>query len=235
MDTILFLIVLFISNVLQTITGFAGTVLAMPPSMILLGMDNAKVVLSAMAWMSGLLITIQNYKNINKKELLKMSIIMLLGMIVGIQIYKFLPSDTLLTIYGVLVISIGVKNLIIKNDWTPNRIVLSIVLIGAGIIHGMFVSGGALLVVYAVSVLKNKDEFRATVAPIWIILNSYMMISYVIEDMVTRGNLFLIAISIVPLFIAIKLGNYLQSRIKQSTFLRLTYILLIISGAAILV
>ena len=32
MKELLFLFVLFVSNVIQAITGFAGTVLAMPPS-----------------------------------------------------------------------------------------------------------------------------------------------------------------------------------------------------------
>ena len=49
MKDILFLIVLFVSNVIQAITGFAGTVLAMPPSAYLLGLAHAKVVLNAMA------------------------------------------------------------------------------------------------------------------------------------------------------------------------------------------
>lgn len=37
MKDIIFLIVLFIANVIQAITGFAGTVLAMPGIYILLG------------------------------------------------------------------------------------------------------------------------------------------------------------------------------------------------------
>ena len=68
MKEFIFLIVLFIANIIQAITGFAGTVLAMPASMYLLGIDNAKVVLNVMALISGLLIAISSYKSINKKE-----------------------------------------------------------------------------------------------------------------------------------------------------------------------
>lgn len=69
MKEFIFLIVLFIANIIQAITGFAGTVLAMPASMFLLGIDDAKVVLNVMALISGLLIAISSYKSINKKEL----------------------------------------------------------------------------------------------------------------------------------------------------------------------
>ena len=42
---ILFFLILFGANLIQAITGFAGTLLAMPPSMQLLGVDEAKSVL----------------------------------------------------------------------------------------------------------------------------------------------------------------------------------------------
>ena len=80
MKEFIFLIVLFIANIIQAITGFAGTVLAMPASMFLLGIDDAKVVLNVMALISGLLIAISSYKSINKKELLKICTIMIIGM-----------------------------------------------------------------------------------------------------------------------------------------------------------
>ena len=54
MKEFIFLIVLFIANIIQAITGFAGTVLAMPASMFLLGIDDAKVVLNVMALISAL-------------------------------------------------------------------------------------------------------------------------------------------------------------------------------------
>ena len=78
MKEFIFLIVLFIANIIQAITGFAGTVLAMPASMFLLGIDDAKVVLNVMALISGLLIAISSYKSINKKELLKICTIMII-------------------------------------------------------------------------------------------------------------------------------------------------------------
>lgn len=42
----------------------------------------------------------------------------------------------------------------------------AVILIGAGIIHGMFASGGALLVVYLAATYHNKYTFRANVAAV---------------------------------------------------------------------
>ena len=77
----------------RDITGFAGTVLAMPPSVYLLGLDHAKVVLNVMAWLSGLMIAVTGYRHINWKELLKMSAVMLVGMFAGIQICRIVKSE----------------------------------------------------------------------------------------------------------------------------------------------
>lgn len=143
MKELLFLLVLFVSNVIQAITGFAGTVLAMPPSVYLLGLDHAKVVLNVMAWLSGLMIAVTGYRHINWKELLKMSAVMLVGMFAGIQICRIVKSENiLLTIYGIIIVVVALKNLCIHTEKKLPDLILWIVLILAGIIHGMFVSGG---------------------------------------------------------------------------------------------
>ena len=49
------------------------------------------------------------------------------------------------------------------------------VLLGAGVVHGMFVSGGALLVVYAAATFRDKEVFRSTLAAVWVILNGLLM------------------------------------------------------------
>lgn len=235
MKEIIFLFVLFVANVIQAITGFAGTVLAMPPSMYLLGMDNAKVVLNVMALLSGLMIAVMSYHHMNKKELGKICVCMVAGMAIGIQICKAVPSEQiLLVIYGVVILLIAGKNLLCHRQHTLPKALLLVILLLAGVIHGMFVSGGALLVVYAAQVLKDKEEFRATLAPVWVVLNSILLVSQVRQGVFTEGNIRLIVISIIPLFVAIWLGKKLVKKVSQKVFLNLTYVLLLISGLSLI-
>lgn len=223
MKELLFLLVLFVSNVIQAITGFAGTVLAMPPSVYLLGLDHAKVVLNVMAWLSGLIIAVTGYRHINWKELLKMSAVMLVGMFAGIQICRIVKSENiLLTIYGIIIVVVALKNLCIHTEKKLPDLILWIVLILAGIIHGMFVSGGALLVIYATQVLKEKEEFRATVAPVWVVLNFFLMVTQFRSGLVGTADIRLICISILPLLIATWLGKKLVCKVSQKVFLNLT-------------
>ena len=57
---ILVLLILFGANLLQAITGFAGTLISMPPTMKLIGVDEAKALLNAIAQISSLMIC--NYR-----------------------------------------------------------------------------------------------------------------------------------------------------------------------------
>lgn len=234
MKQVVLLLIIFVANIIQGITGFAGTVLAMPVSILLIGMEDAKVILSFMALFSCLMITIQNWKHVLWKEVLRICTFMLLGMAVGLVLYDLAPSDVLLPIYGILVTLIGLQNLVMKKEIPMNRLSLILVLFCAGIIHGMFLSGGALLVIYATFVLKDKTEFRATIAPIWVILNTILIGLYLHDGLITTYNGTLVLASIIPLVIATFLGNRLQKKMKQETFLKLTYILLIVSGVSLL-
>jgi uncharacterized membrane protein YfcA len=74
-----FILVVVLSNVIQCITGFAGTVLAMPFSVMLVGYDVAKPILNMLGVVTSIGVLISDYKAINKKEFFKIIVIMLIG------------------------------------------------------------------------------------------------------------------------------------------------------------
>lgn len=234
-NSIIFIIVVLVTNAIQAITGFAGTLLAMPVSMMLIGVNEAKAILNIMAMLSCFWITIKSRKYINFKELGKITAFMFAGMIIGIQLFKLLPLEFLLYAYAVLIIIIALKGLLIKKKISVPSFIMIIVLLAAGIIHGMFVSGGSLLVVYAVSVLKDKNEFRATIAPVWVILNVFMMFDHINSGYFTKEVTILMLVCIIPLFLGVAIGNKMHEKINQSTFMKLTYILLLASGVLLIV
>ena len=234
MRNILFLIILFTANVIQAITGFAGTLLAMPLSMMLIGVHEAKVILNIMAVLSCLILASKSRKHIQPKILLNIIAWMAVGMVFGIWIFEHLSLNILLPFYAIMIILIALKKLLIKNENKMSKWMLNGVLLAAGIIHGMFVAGGALLVVYASTVLKNKENFRATVAAVWVVLNTGLMISDFVQGYMTPGVIKMAGISILPLLLAIYVGNKIHERIDQKVFMKITYALLLASGISIL-
>lgn len=235
MRNMIFLLVLFVANVVQAVTGFAGTLLAMPPAMMLIGVYEAKVILNIKAFLSCLILAVKNYRNIQWKILFNIIVYMAIGMFAGIWLFERLSFSLLLPAYGVMILLIALKKMFVKKEIKMTGFMLNGILLAAGVIHGMFVSGGALLVVYASAVLKDKENFRATVASVWVVLNTGLMISDILQGYMTSEVMKMTGISILPLFLAIYVGNKIHEKIDQKLFMKITYILLFASGVSILV
>lgn len=231
---ILFVIVVFVANIVEGVTGFAGTMLAMPVSMFLVGVEEAKVVLNIVAIIVSLNIAFRSWREMNRKEVVKISGFMLIGMSVGIYLFSVLPSVVLMKMYGALIICVAIRGLTVKKEMKISNGGLVGVLFLSGVIHGMFLSGGALLVIYAVNALKEKSVIRATLAPVWIILNTLMLIQEWISGRLTGKMLGLTGACVIPVFVAIIIGSALHKRIRQDVFVKLTYALLVISGITLL-
>ena len=113
---ILVFLILFGANLLQAITGFAGTLISMPPTMKLIGVDEAKALLNAIAQISSLMIVITGFRHINWKEFFKMFVLMAAGMVVGMKIFEVFPMQQLLTFYGIMIIVIALDKLFVKKQ-----------------------------------------------------------------------------------------------------------------------
>lgn len=234
MKEILFILIQVIANTIQTITGFAGGPIAMPPSMALVGVGNAKAAITMILWLVTIIVTVQNLKYINPKKLGIMLFFMILGMIPGIWLFDRLPTKILMIVYGLIVVAIGVDKLLRKNSKDLKTPYSYIALLMSGVMQGMFTSGGPFLALYATTAMKDKKEFRATVSSIWAVLNIYLMWNMFRQGMYTGYVMKLAGMSILPVFAAIWIGNKISHKIKQETFLKLVYVLLIVSGGILL-
>ncbi len=243
---ILFFIVVFVSNVIQSITGFAGTVLAMPFSLMLVGYNTAKPILNVLGIVVSLGVIGLNHKSLNKKEFIKIIVIMLVGMVVGTFITRQfeVSAGLLYKLLGVIVIifmCIGVFNSFSekyrkkKKETNEKTSVLAyIVLVASGIVHGMFICGGPLLVVYASEKLKGRDEFRVTVSAVWVVLNTILLFGDIKAGYFNSKLLILLGICIALLFGALWVGNIIFRHINKKWFMILTYVLMGISGLSLL-
>lgn len=235
MELALFLLIIFSTNLIQGITGFAGTVLAMPFAIMIYGIDVAKPSLTILALLAGLLIAVRGYRHIVWKEFFKILVVMFIGVFIGEYIYSFLKTELLLQIFSVFVIAVALMGLLGKKKRELPDLALDLILLLAGVIHGMFVSGGPLLIVYAVKKLPEKNQFRTTVSMIWVALDIYLIIKQAMAGLMTNFTLSVTLWSVPALLIGVFIGNRMAAKMSQEAFLKLSYILLIISGVSLLV
>jgi len=244
LNHILFYLTIFLSNIIQGITGFAGTLLAMPFSLRLVGADIAVPVLNFLGFVSGLYVFLPNRDKVVWGEIKKVVTIMIPFMFLGVLIRERLMEQQriLYLILGVLVIFMAIRGLrdsFLKRDEkdkTPlSDPVMNLILILSGIIHGMFVSGGSLLVIYMAERLDDKTAFRSTLSAVWVILNGILLVTQIFSGDITGEVAMNELIALPVLFLAMYIGSVLFKRMEQRTFLIITYILLIISGISLFI
>ena len=234
MREVLFYLVILFGVFLQASVGF-GTVVTMPLGILLMGLGVTKPVVSFIALLTGLTVLITEYKYINWRELAKMAGVMLVGVLAAQWIAGRMKMNFLLIIYGAVVIGIGVKKLFWPATKPASKAVQNLALAVAGIMQGLFVSGGSFLAVYAVERIPEKQELRATNNALWAILNTVMLTLNFAGGQVDKKLLTMGAIAIIPMFLGTWLGGVFAHRIKQQTFLKIVYVILIASGVVLLI
>lgn len=238
LQEILFYIIILGTNIIQGITGFAGTVLAMPFGIKLVGYGVAKPVLNVLGIISGIYVFIGNRRSVNWKELVKIVVIMTVGILAGVFIKSLLVEEEqiLYMLLGIIVIGLAVKGLFTMEREEKGESEFRIILLPlAGIVHGIFVSGGPLLISYLTTRIRDKISFRATISTVWIFLNTLILLDDVRSGYWTPELMKVQLISIPFLLAGMFIGGVLVKRMSQRKFMKLTYILLIISGISLLV
>lgn len=250
LNTILFLIVILLSNIMHGITGFAGTILAMPFGIMLVGYDVAKPVLNVLAILSGVYILLGRYKKVNWRELIKIVAVMAVGIFGGIYIRGLFAGreQLLYKVLGIFVVVLALQGLYQSLRTVPTQarsvpqqgnrasgLLLDLVLVAAGVVHGMFVAGGPLLTSYMTKKGMDKETFRATISTCWVFLNSLILVSDIQAGLWTPYLLWVQLISIPFLLLAMWIGSKLVARMSQQLFMKITYLLLFVSGISLLV
>ena len=229
----LFLLVVFLSNVVQCVTGFAGTFSAM-----LVGLDTARPVLNVMGLAASVGVVLRFRRSVDKKELVKMLAVALPGMLLGAYL-KTLITDggVLFRILGAIVIVFAVMNFVaflLKKDLAGKSAALGYLFLAAGgVVHGMFVCGGPLIVSYATVKLRENNAFRATLSAVWIVLNAILMAADVWAGAFTAQTWLLTGLCLAVLAGAVLLGNRIASKMSRNAFLIATYVLMLISGVSL--
>ena len=234
MREVLFYLVILFGVLLQASVGF-GTVVTMPLGIQLMGIGLTKPVVTFIALLTGIGVLLKEYTHINWREFAKMAGVMLVGVLVAQWIAGKVKMSFLLVLYGAVVIGIGVKKLFFPAKQQTSKAIQNMALAIAGLMQGLFVSGGSFLAVYAVERMPDKRELRATNNALWVVLNLVMLITYFAGGQMDKQVLTMSAIAIVPMILGVWLGGLFADRLKQQTFLKLVYVVLIASGLVLLI
>ncbi|MCU0669688.1 MAG: sulfite exporter TauE/SafE family protein [Myxococcota bacterium] len=161
-----------------------------------------------------------------------------LGVAIGLAIFERASNDGLRRALGCFVVGVALAELwrmrLAADPMHAPRplppMATRAALLGAGVIHGLFSSGGPLLV-YALGRLPiEKRAFRATLSTVWVVLASALTLAYAWQGRVGPESLLATAALLPVLATAFVVGDWAHHRLDEATFRVLIYLLLIVAG-----
>ncbi|RMA78900.1 sulfite exporter TauE/SafE family protein [Umboniibacter marinipuniceus] len=239
-------VIVFGAFAVGAMTGFGSVVLALSLGALITDIPSLVVILVPLTLVMNLPLAWRNRTHINWRLLFRIILpLMLGGMAIGYWLPQFFEEQFLKIGFACFILLLSGQALIkIKRSLSPRSKEVSSAslpskrqpyVIGiAGIIHGMYATGGPLLVYALAKANHGKAVFRATLVVVWLSLNSVLTLAYLID-----GRLIAQSASIVLLAPAVLagawVGNWLHHRVDEARFLQLVYGLLIIVALILIV
>lgn len=227
------LFILFAYTV-EVVTGFGSIVIALSLGALLLPIAELLPVLVPLNILMTGWISFRYRRHIHWPTLLRLILpLMALGTLGGYFLRPFLGDSLLQLLFGLLIVWFAGRELWrIWNGlmarrhpvWLTNGLMM-----GAGLTHGLFASGGPLLVYALAGVQLEKAAFRATLVAVWFSLNSLLTMMFLFDGSLVAA-LPRLVMYLPLLVLGVVVGEYLHHRFDESRFRQLVFILLLITG-----
>jgi len=229
--------VVLLTHLLEAITGFGCTALAFPFVLMLTSgdMEHTKILLTLLAWALALYFVITKFHSINWKQFAIIATLTGAGLPVGMLLFKNADTLVLTRILGAFIcVSAALQLFHAIADRIEAIIPRYIYLLFGGIAHGAFATGGPLIVLYSAFRIPDKGQFRATMCLLWTVLNSVLILQFILADRITATtgyeSLFLL-----PFLIAgIVGGELIHRKVSETLFKKIVFVSLIFIGALML-
>jgi uncharacterized membrane protein YfcA len=155
------------------------------------------------------------------------------GAALGLALFHLPAKHVLAFGFGGFVVGLAALQLARPAD-RPLAKPLQWLLLGlGGVAHGLFGTGGPMIVYVVRRRLPDKRAFRATLAVLWLVLNTALLVNFASARLYQRTTfevLGVIALAIVPgLFI----GERVHHRLDAAKFERVVWVVLLAAGLAL--
>lgn len=229
---------ILLAYTLEAVTGFGSIVIALSLGALLLPIDQLLPVLVPLnIGMTGYLVW-RHRAQIDRPLLLGTILPgMLLGTLLGYLLLPYLDEALLKRCFGVLILWFAGRELWrlrhaaalpVRPQWLTRLLTL-----GAGLSHGLFASGGPLLVFGLAGTSLDKARFRATLVSVWFTLNSLLTVAFLLDGRLLPA-LPQVLVYAPLLLVGLWAGEHLHRRFDERHFRIAIYILLLVTGTLLL-
>lgn len=230
----------FLSYLSIAFSGFGGILIPITLGAHFYAIKWMLPVLLPLTMVANSYILLRHFRHINLPVLFKQILpYMGIGLLIGMTIFHRVHGDLLVRMFGFLVVVMSLRELIrlLRKDreLAPvGRFKTFGYIFSAGIIHGIYASGGPLLV-YVINRLNlDKSAFRSTLSVVWLITNIVITFFYVMTARITLETLQVSALLLPALVLGLLIGEFLHKRSDGRRFKIVVFILLLLTGFSII-
>lgn len=233
--------VVVFAQTVETVTGFGGTVLSLSLGAHLLTIERLVVSLVLVNVVQNTWLVARGFRYLRLRLLLTRILPMCgIGLAAGTLLFHKLGASGLKPVLGGFVVVIAVLELtrLFRSSRQPaplSTVAAAALLVGGGIFHGLFASGGPLVVYFASREMPEKHAFRATLSLLWLILNSILIVSYGVGGRLDRSAFMLSAAILPALVLGIALGELVHRKVDELKFRKIVQGVLLLTGVFLLV
>jgi len=219
-----------LAHAIETMTGFGATVFALAAGSLVWPLDPLLAALIGLGWLQSAFIVTRNLRSVRARFLARRVLPgAVAGMVAGRLVYDQLPVAHLRTLLGVFVVVAAGARLwdLVRaqrrsagataphaRSWAR---LLEILPFLGGVFHGLFASGGPVIVYYTAARIADKREFRATMSALWWILNSGLLVWSAVAG--SLGRAWPLAGWLLPgLAAGVVAGEWLHRTVREELF-----------------
>lgn len=235
--------VVFLAFVLKGLTGFGPGLVIVPVAAVLIGAQEAVLLIAFLDLVSNTLIACKDRTSIRRGFWLPMAIAMGAGSLIGGLFLRLVPPRDFSFLLAVVVALVGVWFLFGRSNGKGNPLQTELpaktgpkdtaVAVSTGVFGGFFGLAGILIAAYLGTFL-TKELLRRVLVHILLVSATVRVITYTATGMYTM-NILLLAAGAIPLLLAgLYCGDRLLFRISELWFSRVIGAALLISAGRML-
>ena len=237
-----FAVVIFLSYAVQTVAGFGSMLICLTLGAHLLEIRDLMTLAVPISIVQTTYIVVRHRKNVDRPLLYRVLPLMGGATALSLWLSAGFTGSWLRTAFGVMILGLALRELWLMRPANagvdrppPSRLASSVAIAGAGLIHGVYATGGPLLV-YAVGREKlDKHQFRATLSAVWLVLGVVLLGTFVFlqerYDEQTSLEL-LVLLPAVPLGILV--GEWMHAHVDERRFKTGVWVLLVAAAVSLL-
>lgn len=230
--------IVLLGHLIKGLSGFASALFSIPLLALFLDIKFVVPVFLLFDLISGIVLTVQNRRFIDKRSTLLVLAGLFIGTAAGTHFLLSFGSGALKRIFGVLVIMFALKMLIWDNRETKRRlgeIWAPVAGVVGGLTGAMFGLNGPPMVLYLTRQLEDKQVFRATLYGLFLVDACYRLVLYSWGGLI-NWEVVQFAMYLTPFLLAgLVVGSKLHARISQDIFKRIVALILLVTGTFLII